>query len=72
MLAVGMQIRHVTYLTTLTPILFSFCFREKIENILQKTLFEPKKLLEETVSDTMTKTLEIRDAVLKRTKSLRL
>ncbi len=46
-------------------------FREKIENILQKTLFEPKKLLEETVSDTMTKTLEIRDAVLGRTKSLR-
>ena len=45
--------------------------REKIEAILQDTLFEPRALLEQTVADTMTQTLEIRDAILTRTKKLR-
>lgn len=46
-------------------------FREKIEVILQETLFEPRALLDQTVAETMTKTLEIRDTVLKRTKDIR-
>jgi len=45
--------------------------KEKIEMILQDTLFEPRALLEQTVADTMTQTLEIRDAILTRTKKLR-
>jgi hypothetical protein len=39
--------------------------------ILQETLFEPRPLLEQTVADTMTQVLEIRDAMLTRTKALR-
>ena len=39
--------------------------------ILQETLFEPRALLEQTVADTMTQTLEIRDAILSRMKKLR-
>ena len=49
----------------------SFDFREKIETILQETLFEPRALLEQTVAEAMSQTLEIRDAVLKRTKDIR-
>ena len=45
--------------------------REKIEVILQETLFEPRALLEQTVAEAMTQTLEIRDAVLQRTKDIR-
>lgn len=39
--------------------------------ILQETLFEPRALLDQTVAETMSKTLEIRDTVLKRTKDIR-
>ncbi len=45
--------------------------RDKIEVILQETLFEPRSLLEATVADTMSMTLEIRDAILNRTKAIR-
>ena len=46
-------------------------FREKIEVILQETLFEPSALLETTVAEAMTKVLEIRDSILERTKKIR-
>ena len=46
-------------------------YREKIEVILQETLFEPRNLLEETVTEAMGKTLEVRDAILERTKKIR-
>ena len=46
-------------------------FREKIEVILQETLFEPSTLLETTVAEAMTKVLEIRDSILERTKKIR-
>ena len=45
--------------------------REKIESILQDTLFQPRPLLEETVTKTMEQVLEIRDDILERTKALR-
>lgn len=45
--------------------------RDKIEVILQETLFQPRPLLEETVTQTMEKVLEIRDDILTRTKSIR-
>ena len=48
-----------------------FLFREKIESILQDTLFQPRPLLEETVTKTMEQVLEIRDEILARTKSIR-
>ena len=47
-----------------------FC-REKIEVILQETLFEPRNLLEQTVAEAMSQTLEVRDAILQRTKDIR-
>ena len=46
-------------------------FRERIEVILQETLFEPSALLETTVAEAMTKVLEIRDSILERTKKIR-
>lgn len=46
-------------------------FREKTEDILQGTLFQPRPLLEETVTKAMEEVLEIRDAILDRTKSIR-
>ena len=58
-----------TYL--LTILLTQNVFREKIEVILQETLFEPSTLLETTVSDAMTQVLEIRDSILERTKKIR-
>ncbi len=45
--------------------------REKIESVLQETLFKPKPLLEDTVTETMEKTLEIRDDLLARVKAIR-
>jgi len=45
--------------------------KEKIEVILQDTLFEPRNLLEETVTEAMGQTLEVRDAILDRTKKIR-
>eukprot|EP00095_Tigriopus_kingsejongensis_P007137 maker-scaffold687_size111633-snap-gene-0.26 protein:Tk07137 transcript:maker-scaffold687_size111633-snap-gene-0.26-mRNA-1 annotation:"pollen specific glycine-rich protein grp16" len=45
--------------------------KEKIESILQDTLFQPRPLLEETVTMTMEQVLEIRDAILDRTKAIR-
>uniref|UniRef100_A0A0K2TTR8 Uncharacterized protein n=1 Tax=Lepeophtheirus salmonis TaxID=72036 RepID=A0A0K2TTR8_LEPSM len=45
--------------------------KEKIEGILQDTLFQPKALLEETVTDTVEKVLEVRDDILTRTKAIR-
>lgn len=38
---------------------------------MQEKLFEPKAILDATVADTMSQTLEIRDAVLDRTKKIR-
>ncbi len=48
-----------------------YLFRDKIEAILQDTLFQPRPLLEETVTQTMEKVLEIRDEILARTKAIR-
>lgn len=45
--------------------------RDKVEEILQDTLFQPRPLLEETVTKTMEKVLEIRDDILARTKAIR-
>jgi len=45
--------------------------KEKIESILQDTLFQPRPLLEETVTKTMEQVLEMRDEILTRTKSIR-
>ena len=45
--------------------------KEKVEVILQETLFEPRNLLEDTVAKAMSQTLEIRDAILQRTKDIR-
>lgn len=45
--------------------------KEKIEVILQETLFEPSTLLETTVGEAMTQVLEIRDSILERTKKIR-
>jgi len=45
--------------------------KERIEVILQETLFEPSALLETTVAEAMTKVLEIRDSILERTKKIR-
>ena len=45
--------------------------RDKIEGILQDTLFKPSALLENTVTQTMESVLEIRDDILTRTKSIR-
>ena len=55
----------------LTILLTQNVFREKIEVILQETLFEPSALLETTVAEAMTKVLEIRDSILERTKKIR-
>ena len=55
----------------LTILLTQNVFREKIEVILQETLFEPSTLLETTVAEAMTKVLEIRDSILERTKKIR-
>ena len=46
-------------------------FRDKIESILQDTLFQPRPLLEDTVTKTMEQVLVIRDDILARTKSIR-
>ena len=48
-----------------------FPFREKIETVLQETLFNPQALLEQTVADTMSQVLVIRDDVLGRVKKIR-
>ena len=48
-----------------------FLFREKIETVLQETLFNPQSLLEQTVADTMSQVLVIRDDVLGRVKKIR-
>ena len=48
-----------------------FLFREKIETVLQETLFNPQALLEQTVADTMSQVLVIRDDVLGRVKKIR-
>lgn len=45
--------------------------KNPIESILQDTLFEPKPLLEETVTATMEETLKVRDEILARTKAIR-
>lgn len=45
--------------------------KERIEVILQETLFEPSALLETTVAEAMTQVLEIRDSILERTKKIR-
>lgn len=45
--------------------------REKIEVILQETLFQPRTLLDDTVTKTMEQVLEVRDDLLTRTKSIR-
>lgn len=45
--------------------------KEKIEAILQETLFKPSTLLETTVGESMAKVLEIRDSILGRTKKIR-
>lgn len=45
--------------------------KENIETILQDTLFQPRPLLEETVTKTMEEVLGIRDAILGRTKAIR-
>ena len=55
----------------LTILLTQNVFRERIEVILQETLFEPSALLETTVAEAMTKVLEIRDSILERTKKIR-
>ena len=49
----------------------STLFRERVEQILQETLFEPRNLLEQTVAEAMSQTLEVRDAILQRTKDIR-
>ena len=48
-----------------------FLFREKIETVLQETLFNPQSLLEQSVADTMSQVLVIRDDVLGRVKKIR-
>jgi len=45
--------------------------KEKIETVLQETLFNPQSLLEQTVADTMSQVLVIRDDVLGRVKKIR-
>jgi len=45
--------------------------KEKVELILQETLFEPRNLLEQTVAEAMSQTLEVRDSILQRTKDIR-
>lgn len=45
--------------------------KNKIEVILQDTLFVPRPLLDQTVTEAMEQVLEIRDAVLERTKLIR-
>ncbi|TRY76845.1 hypothetical protein TCAL_06875 [Tigriopus californicus] len=45
--------------------------KENLESILQDTLFQPRPLLEETVTKTMEEVLGIRDAILGRTKAIR-
>jgi len=45
--------------------------KEKIEVILQETLFKPSTLLETTVGESMTQVLAIRDSILERTKKIR-
>lgn len=45
--------------------------KDKIETILQDTLFQPTSLLDQTVTATMEKVLEIREDILTRTKSIR-
>lgn len=45
--------------------------KERVEQILQETLFEPRNLLEQTVAEAMSQTLEVRDAILQRTKDIR-
>ena len=58
------------------PIFYVFPFSEKVEVILQKTLYEAREkkgftVLEETVSKTMEQVMEIRESLLKRIKDLR-
>ena len=53
-----------------------FPFSEKVEVILQKTLYKAREkkgftVLEETVSKTMEQVMEIRESLLKRIKDLR-
>ena len=45
--------------------------RDKIEMILQETLFTPRPLLEDTVQKTLAEVLVIREDILTRTKSIR-
>ena len=45
--------------------------RDKIETILQDTLFQPRPLLEDTVQKTLADVLVIREDILTRTKSIR-
>ena len=45
--------------------------RDKIETILQDTLFQPRPLLEDTVQKTLAEVLVIREDILTRTKSIR-
>ena len=49
---------------------YSHC-RDKIETILQDTLFQPRPLLEDTVQKTLAEVLVIREDILTRTKSIR-
>ena len=58
------------------PKFYVFPFSEKVEVILQKTLYEAREkkgftVLEETVSKTMEQVMEIRESLLKRIKDLR-
>ena len=58
------------------PIFYVFPFSEKVEVILQKTLYKAREkkgftVLEETVSKTMEQVMEIRESLLKRIKDLR-
>ena len=48
-----------------------FLRRDKIEMILQDTLFQPRPLLEDTVQKTLADVLVIREDILTRTKSIR-
>ena len=62
---------YITHNNLLTILLTQNVFREKIEAILQETLFKPSTLLETTVGESMAKVLEIRDSILERTKKIR-
>ena len=59
-----------------SSIILHFHFSEKVEDILQKTLYEARQrkgftVLEETVSKTMEQVMEIRESLLKRIKDIR-